>query len=115
MDRNDTLKKYKRGTVFLYKHAFIESNPDYWIKTPFLVFGQAEFNPGAVGTFYINRGRVLKRAFPEKDLENAEILCDIELTDYILSILEERGKHATRLLDAIFNYARGETESIEVS
>lgn len=92
-----------KGEVFLLYHDLV------W--TPFLIFGNwgCEYS-----TFYLNGGRVLKRKFDItelKDTDTVRFIGGIELTKFILDILEKRGRNAERLLDAIFDYVRGqETE-----
>lgn len=108
--------RVKPGDVFLLYHDYVY--------TPFLIFSGNMYGTAvtyvvgfgsrdcySINTFYLNGGRVLKRKFTYEELadtENVRFIGGIELTKFILDILEKRGRHAERLLDAIFDYVRGQ-------
>lgn len=98
-DDERIFEKFKRGTVFLYEHN--------GVKTPFLVYGPDRLNFGALGTFYLNRRKVLRKPFWLNELKNAEIIAHVtDLTEFVFWIFDERGKEAYGILNEIFDKAR---------
>lgn len=103
--------RVKPGDVFLLYHDYVY--------TPFLIFSGNMYGRDcySINTFYLNGGRVLKRKFTYEELadtENVRFIGGIELTKFILDILEKRGRHAERLLDVIFDYVKSQRNFEEV-
>lgn len=99
--------EFDPGTVFLYYHDYV------W--APFLVIGRIDLDIWS--TYYINRGRVLKRKWESQELldqETVKVIGSIDLTEAILDILERRGRDAYRLLDILFDYVKSQQRFDEV-